>query len=87
MGINYELTRHFYDAFLSLLGSMNKYRIPRLSQETTYNGFFNLELGFRNEIHSYILGDKGYFLLPWLMIPHKHSANNQHTNLEDVYNC
>lgn len=81
--------KHFCDVFVGLPSSMNDFKIVWLSnfyQEVTYNGLFNLELRCQDGICPCILGDKGYFMLPCMIIPHKQSSNIQHTVLEDVYN-
>jgi hypothetical protein len=41
----------------------------------TYEGFFNHEHGSQNNIWPYIVGDKGYPMLPWLMIPPSQTDN------------
>jgi hypothetical protein len=46
---------------------------------------FQLNQGEKN-IKPYILGDKSYPLLTWLMIPHKQVANVHHIVLEALYN-
>lgn len=40
----------------------------------------------QDNIRPYILGNKGYLLLPWLRILHKQNANVQHILLEAFYN-
>jgi hypothetical protein len=41
---------------------------------------------FQNDIRPYSLGNKGYPLLPWLMILHKQNANVQHIILKAFHN-
>jgi hypothetical protein len=38
------------------------------------------------KIKLYILGDKGYLLLPWVMVRHKQVGNACHIILEVLYN-
>jgi hypothetical protein len=69
-------------------GSMNDVHILRISslyQKVVYGDMFQLTRGEEN-IKLYILGEKGYLLLPWLMIPHKQIANVHHIILEALYN-
>jgi hypothetical protein len=37
--------------------------------KVVYEGLFNFENGSQNDICPYIIWDKGYFFLPWLMTP------------------
>jgi hypothetical protein len=71
----------FCDVLMGLMGYMNDSIILllfSLYSKTTYNGLFDPEHGSQDNIHPYILGDKGYLLLPWFMIPHKQNANVRH---------
>jgi hypothetical protein len=45
--------------------------LSNLYRKAMFDGFFDLEHGSYDGIIPYILGDKGYPLLPWFMIPHK----------------
>jgi hypothetical protein len=66
--------KQFRDVFVGLSRSMNDFRILHLSNlysKVTFDGFFDHEHGSQDGINPYILGDKGYPLLPWFMIPHK----------------
>ncbi len=64
--------KKFTDIFVGLPNSMNDGHILRISslyQRIVYGNMFQLNRGEEN-IKLYILGDKGYPLLPWLMIIH-----------------
>jgi hypothetical protein len=58
--------------------------ISSLHQRATYGNLFHLEHG-EIDIRSYITGDKGYPLLPWLMVYCK-QGNVHHTMLEALFN-
>lgn len=61
-------------------------QLSSLYQKATHHGLFHFDHGFQNGIYPYIIGDKGYPLLPWLVIPHKHNATTKHTLLKAFYN-
>jgi hypothetical protein len=46
---------------------------------------FHLNRG-EKRIKTYLIANKGYPLLSWLMIPHKQTNNIQHIVLEVLYN-
>lgn len=69
--------KKFIDIFVGMPDSMNDGHILKISslyQRIMYGNMFQLNWGEEN-IKLYILGDKVYPLLPWLMIPHKQIAN------------
>jgi hypothetical protein len=72
--------------FVRLPGSMNDVEILCLFSicQKTRGIFFN-EFDSHEDIKPYIIEDKGYQLLPWLMMPHK-QINVQHSILEALYN-
>jgi hypothetical protein len=47
---------------------------------------FDPKHGLKDGICLYIIGNKGYPLLPLLMIPKKQTTNVQHSILESFYN-
>jgi hypothetical protein len=47
-------------------------------------GLFDITRGSQHEFPHYILGDKGYPLISWIMTPFKEDVN--HTILELLYN-
>ncbi len=61
--------------------SMNDARIFQISSlyRKAMNGeFFRFSYGLEDVI-PYLIGDKGYPLFPWLMIPYTQLANSHHT--------
>jgi hypothetical protein len=58
---------------VGMLGNMNDSRIFKFStfyNQATYKDLFSLECD-QEGVRTYIIEDKGYPLLPWLMISHK----------------
>ena len=63
----------FLDLYLGMPGSTNDCRVLRRStlyDLAMHNNFFNEEHGVQG-FSPYLVGDLGYPLLPWLMIPHR----------------
>lgn len=60
-------------------------RMSGLYRKALFQGLFEPNTG-TDGIHPYLLGDKDYPLLPWLMVPHKQFAAAQHIVLETLYN-
>jgi len=82
-----DYQKKFQDVFVGLLGLMNDVCILRLSSlyKKVVNGnMFHINKG-EEEIKSYLIVDKVYPLLPWLMIPHKQFGNIRHIVLEALY--
>jgi len=80
--------KKFWDVFMVLLNSMNDVQILHLSNlyEKAMNGdMFHLNRGEEGIKHS-LITNKGYHLLPWMMIPHKQTSSIQHIVLETLYN-
>jgi hypothetical protein len=81
-----DSNKRFLDLYLGMPGSTNDSRILRRS--------FLYHLGISGNLfdaryaidgfNPYLLGDSGYPLLPWLMVPHKNSRNL--TLLETLFN-
>ncbi len=61
-------------------------QLSNLYRKATHHGFFHFDHGCQNGIYQYIIGDKGYPLLPWLVIPHKHNIATKLILLEAFYN-
>ena len=65
--------KRFLDLYLGMPGSTNDSRMLRRSSLyhlATHNNFFNEEHGMQG-FSPFLLGDSGYPLLPWLMVPHR----------------
>jgi hypothetical protein len=83
--INYK--KEFRIVFVGMSRSMNDaciLCISSLHHKATRQNLFEMDCGEYN-IKLYIIGDKRYHLLPWLMIPHK-QGNVQHIILESLFN-
>lgn len=39
--------------------------------QAQYQGLFNMDMQSQNGFNAYFLGDKGYPMLPWIMMSHK----------------
>jgi len=65
--------KRFLDIFVAMPSWMNNTRVLCLFsiyQKATLGDLFH-EWNLHHGIKPYIIGDKGYSLLPWLMVPHK----------------
>ncbi len=83
--VNYQ--KKFQDVFVGLLGSMNDVRIlcfSSLNKNIVNGNMFHINKN-EEEIKPYLIVDKVYLLLPWLMIPHKQYGNIRHIVLEELY--
>jgi hypothetical protein len=72
---------------VGLPSSMNNVQVLRLSSiypKTTWGNFFN-ELDLHKGIKLYVIGNKAYPLLPWMMVPHKQTGV-LHSMLETLFN-
>lgn len=72
---------------MGLLGLMNNAQVLQLSsiyRKITWGNFFN-ELDLHEGIKPYIIGNKGYPLLPWMMVPNK-QTRVLHAMLETLFN-
>jgi len=81
--------KRFMDVYVGLLRSVNDFCVLRKSKlypRAIHKVSFTLLLGYRMESPPYLLGDKGYPLLPWLMTLHKEDGEI-HLILELCYNC
>jgi hypothetical protein len=81
--------KKFHDTFVGMLGSMNDAWIFQFS--SLYHKVMNGELFHFNygleDVKPYLIRDKGYYFLPWLMIPCTQLANYHHIVLEAlIYN-
>jgi hypothetical protein len=77
----------FLDVFVVLLGSMNDTKVLCIIlnlPEGHVRGSFN-EHTSHDDFKSYLIGDKGYPLSPWLMVLQNHTKM-QHSVLETLYN-
>jgi hypothetical protein len=72
---------------VGLLGSMKYAQVLQLFsiyRKTTWGNFFN-ELDLHKGIKLYIIGNKDYPLLPWMMVPHKQTGV-LHSMFETLFN-
>jgi hypothetical protein len=82
-----DAQKRFTDIFVGLPGSVNDSRILKKSGlhcRVVNGGLINDDLPHTGDIPPYILGDKGYPLLPWLLTPFKDDGR-QRTYLESLY--
>jgi hypothetical protein len=69
-----DVKKLFTNIYVGLLGSVNDQRVLRRSglwQEVVHRGLMSADSGYQDGIPSYLLGDKGYPLLSWIMVPFK----------------
>jgi hypothetical protein len=79
--------KRFIYIFVGLLGSINGSRFfvnLVCIEKAQHMVLFDIARGSQHEISLYILGDKGYPLISWIMTPFKEDAN--HTILKFLYN-
>jgi hypothetical protein len=82
-----DAQKRFTDIFVGLPGSVNDSCILKKSglyRRVLNGGLLSDELHHTADIPPYILGDKGYPLLPWLLTPFRDDGR-QRTVLETVY--
>jgi hypothetical protein len=78
--------KKFIDVFVGLLGSLNDSRVllqSCLYKKVQYIGLFEISRASRNGFALYLLGDKGYPLISWIMMPY--NEEGQHFILELLY--
>jgi len=76
--------KKFHDTFVGMSGSMNDawiFQISSLYQKAMNGELFHVNYGLE-DVKPYLIGDKGYPLFPWLMIPYTQLANSHHIVLE-----
>jgi hypothetical protein len=76
--------KKFTDIFVGMSRSMNEVCILRLHRKATNGNLVQIDQG-ESGIKPYIIVDKGYPLLPWLMILHK-QGNVPCIILESLFN-
>jgi hypothetical protein len=82
-----DYQKKFQDVFVGLFGLMNDVHILCLSSlymKAVNGNMFHINKG-EEEIKPYLIVDKLYPLLPWLMIPHRQYGNIRHIVLEELY--
>jgi hypothetical protein len=83
-----DCNKRFIDMFVDILGSVNDLRVLHkyaLYRKVENHGLFAYDPRlFQHEFPPYLLSDKSYLLITWIMIPFK--EENQHTILELLYN-
>jgi hypothetical protein len=81
-----DLKKMFTSIYVGLPGSVNDQRILRRSglwHEVMDRGLLSADSGYQDEIPPYVLGDKGYPLLNWIMVPFK--DDGQPCSLAETY--
>jgi hypothetical protein len=69
-----------YTCFMGLLGNVNDSKVLHtfvLQKNVQYNGLFETNKGFQHGFPPYLLGDKGYPLISWIMKPFKEEGHKQ----------
>jgi hypothetical protein len=69
-----DIRKLFMSIYIGLPGSVNDQRVLRRSglwQEVVHRGLMSVESGYQDGIPPYLLGDKGYPLLSWIITPFK----------------
>jgi hypothetical protein len=69
-----NVKKMFTSIYVGLPGSVNDQRVLRRSglwHEVVNRGLMGVESGYQNGIPPYLLADKGYPLLNWIMVPFK----------------
>jgi hypothetical protein len=82
-----DAQKRFTDIYVGLPGSVNDSRILKKSglyRRVVNGGLLSDDLHHTADIPPYILGDKGYPLLPWLLTPFKDDGR-QRTVLQTLY--
>ncbi len=83
-----DCNKRFIDVFVDILGNVNHLRVLHkyaLYIKTENHGLFTYDPRFlKHGFPPYLLGDKSYLLITWIMIPFK--EKNQPTILELLYN-
>jgi hypothetical protein len=83
--VNYKII----DIFMGFLGNVNESRVLRkfsLYKNAWFDGLFELGRGSQNEFFPYLLGDKEYPLISWIMIPYKNDGKFENYVLKILYN-
>jgi hypothetical protein len=69
-----DANKLFTSVYVGLLGSVNDQCVLRKSglwQQVVQGGLMNVDSGYQDGIPPYLLGDKGYPLLNWIIVPFK----------------
>lgn len=72
---------------MGILGNVNKSKVLckfSLYKNAWFDGLFELGRGSQNENFLYLLDDKKYPLISWMMTPYKNDG--QHYVLKNLYN-
>ena len=81
-----DVNKLFTSVYVGLPGSVNDQRVLRRSglwQQVLQRGLMNADSGYQDGIPPYLLGDKGYPLLNWIIVPFK--SNGQPRSLAETY--
>jgi hypothetical protein len=69
-----DSNKKIIDVFVGFLSNVNNSRVllrSGLYRKAQYIGLFEIGRAFQNGFSPYLLGDKGYPLISWIMTPYK----------------
>jgi hypothetical protein len=79
----------FIDLYIGLPASINDRRVLRKSylyRSVTQRDLLNIQTGMIDNVLPYLIGDKGYPCLSWLLVPHKNEGRQPLNVLERLFN-
>jgi hypothetical protein len=81
--------KRFIDLCIGMPSSVNDSRVLRRSylyRSVTQRGLMNVNTGMIDNVPPYLIGDKGYPCLSWLLVPHKNEGRQPLNVLERLFN-